>query len=78
MVAAHHDAELRAERAALEEDIARLQSRLVVARRRADRAEARGPDPRGFGVGLLVAAIVIAAGGAAMFLAFMDMMRHLD
>jgi hypothetical protein len=78
MVAQPAAPDLRAERSQLEEEIARLRARLAVAERRAVRAEARGPDPRGFGVGLFVGALVVAGTVGGLFLWMMSVLGHMD
>jgi hypothetical protein len=62
----------------LEEEIARLRLRLAVAERRVVRAQARGPDPRGFGVGLFVGALLVAGTVAALFLMVVTVLGHTD
>jgi hypothetical protein len=78
MVASGAVESLRTERTRLEDEITRLRSRLAVAERRVIRVEARGAEPRGFMVGLLVGALLVAGAIAALFLMVMSALGHTD
>ena len=69
---------LNAERTRLEEQILELRKRLAVAERRVVRAEAGGADPRGFGVGLFVGAMIVAGTVGALFLVVASALGHTD
>jgi hypothetical protein len=68
--------DLRAERARLEDDIARLRTALARATADLDVARERGPRPRGLGWGIALAVVVIVGLVAWAFAGWVHFMSH--
>jgi hypothetical protein len=69
---------LRAEKAALEREIARLHGRLAQAEARLERARAGGRDPRGFGWGVAAGCLLVGVTVTGLFLWVVSAIGHMD
>jgi hypothetical protein len=76
MVSSRTALDLRAERAKLEEEIARLRARVRVAEKRVVRAAVHGPSPRGFWLGVLLGGVFVAGAAYVILSAVKSVLGH--